>query len=204
MSVPNAAQDPNITPAVVPGIPEDIARIALDSDLSYCARGILIYQLVRGEGLTAAEITADGPEGRDAVRSALEELAALGYRETVKVRENGRIGWRTRVSAVPGALSSTPIPSVVYFVLRDGHVKIGTTKRLTYRLGQISRGASTPRWMPAGPVELLGTTSGGWEREHEIHAMFAAERVEGEWFRDCPAIRAFVADLAATGEEVAR
>jgi hypothetical protein len=171
--------------------------VALDSALSFRARGVLLFLLAEPDKTyTAADIAAAGLEGRDAIRTALEELAAAGYYNMARVRgADGRIRTGTQVSFTRGTFESTPIPAVVYFVERDGYIKIGTTTRLAYRLRQIRGGGSTPSWVVPGPVELLGTTPGGFEREHEIHAMFEHERVEGEWFQDCLAIRDFVAQL---------
>lgn len=202
MSVADAAQGPET--ANTPNDAELLAKfisIARDRDLSYRARGILLYILANpGQDFTTADIAAAGIEGREAVRRAMEELAALGHYKTTKVRErNGRIRMVTRISTVRGAFDSSPTPSVVYFIERDGFIKIGRTTRLKARLRAISQGGNMPRWMEPGPVNLLATIPGGWKRELELHARFGDARVDGEWFQDCPAIRDFIAQLDTAG-----
>lgn len=52
-----------------------------DPYLSFRARGVLAWLLSHAPGysVTAAELRHAGPEGRDAIRTALRELEARGY-----------------------------------------------------------------------------------------------------------------------------
>ena len=73
---------------------------------------------------------------------------------------------------------------VVYFVRREGLIKIGTTGNLTQRLNRLSRGGSMPDGMTVGRVELLAVAKGGRRQEQEWHRKFAATRIpRTEWFR---------------------
>lgn len=86
--------------------------------------------------------------------------------------------------------------SVVYFVERDGFVKIGTTIRLAERLKALSRGDCAIDGLTPGPVELLATMSGDVSAESELHERFAHLRIGGEWFLPDDELRAFIAELA--------
>ncbi|MEQ4717896.1 GIY-YIG nuclease family protein [Nonomuraea sp. B19D2] len=85
--------------------------------------------------------------------------------------------------------------SVVYFVEREGLIKIGTTENPRKRIADIGKGSSMPTGMTIGPVTLLATTPGGRNQEQAFHLLFADHRVEGEWFRDCKAIRRQIDDM---------
>jgi hypothetical protein len=82
--------------------------------------------------------------------------------------------------------------SVVYFV-RDqaGRIKIGLSSNVQRRLLEI-------RKMVKGPVALLGTIDGDMRTELALHERFAADRLEGEWFRASEAVMAAVPTMVAT------
>lgn len=82
------------------------------------------------------------------------------------------------------ALGELPDPgrSVVYFVERQGFVKIGTSTNLEQRLRAIGKGGQMIEGMTVGPVRLLATMPGDHRHEKLLHARFHRLRVEGEWF----------------------
>jgi hypothetical protein len=67
-----------------------------DNDLSYRARGILAYILSMPTHWETNSITlaARGPEGRDAIRTALQELRQHGYIVTTRTQDDAG-QWRT-------------------------------------------------------------------------------------------------------------
>lgn len=74
--------------------------------------------------------------------------------------------------------------SVVYFVEREGLIKIGTTTNLRSRLNSIGKGSSMPPGMTVGPVTLLAAIRGTRVEESEYHQKFRRQRVaKTEWFR---------------------
>lgn len=68
---------------------------------------------------------------------------------------------------------------MIYFLQSEdgGHIKIGTTIRLTERLKQLSKETGTR-------LRVLAITDGGYDTEGELHARFGHLRVadEREWF----------------------
>lgn len=88
--------------------------------------------------------------------------------------------------------------AVVYYVERDGFVKIGYSTNLDKRLRYLGRGGvQAPAGMTIGPVKLLATHGGGVKAEAAIHRKFAASRVVGEWFRKTPELVAHIERIAA-------
>lgn len=75
-------------------------------------------------------------------------------------------------------------PKHVYFAERGGQIKIGCSGNVPARMRSLH-------------AVLLGAFPGGFEAEKATHERFAALRIEGEWFRDDPLIRAFIGRLPA-------
>jgi len=76
----------------------------------------------------------------------------------------------------------------VYFIQSGEHVKIGHAKNVKNRLADIQ--VATPT-----EVELLGIIRTGKAHllEAEIHGMFNANHVRGEWFRLTPELTQYIA-----------
>lgn len=86
--------------------------------------------------------------------------------------------------------------SVVYFVERDGFIKIGFTTQLRKRLSALGKGGQMPEGMTVGPVKLLATLPGDDDNEGYLHRRFRAHRIDGtEWFYPAPELLAFIRRL---------
>jgi hypothetical protein len=80
-------------------------------------------------------------------------------------------------------------PHLVYYAQRlpDGLIKIGTSKNLRTRLGNLTR--------EHGELRLLLTHLGDRERETRMHKQFEALWVEGEWFRPEAELLAWILEV---------
>jgi hypothetical protein len=95
---------------------------------------------------------------------------------------------------------SHPPREGVYFVRWGNFVKVGTAADVELRRRAIEGS------IPTGEVEGLGFIhfrSGGmlrtmsrWYHEGRIHDALRSEHERGEWFRDSPALRRFIAKYA--------
>ncbi len=76
---------------------------------------------------------------------------------------------------------------VVYFIATHDrrYVKIGTTRRLVSRLGQIQ--SSHPE-----PIHLLGIAVGSYDVERRWHEQWKHLRARGEWFTLTPGLQACI------------
>lgn len=89
--------------------------------------------------------------------------------------------------------------SVVYFIERDGFIKIGVTSNLRNRLHALSRGGQMPEGMTVGPVDLLATMPGNISNESWLHRKFAQHRIpRTEWFYPADELTAFISGLKAS------
>lgn len=78
--------------------------IARNSELSWEARGLLLYLLSQADGweVMEADLLAHGPAGRDKVRRMLEELKAAGHFRRVAVRQaDGTFRYVTEIYEEP-------------------------------------------------------------------------------------------------------
>ena len=80
---------------------------------------------------------------------------------------------------------TTKITSFVYFLLFGNKVKIGTCANVKGRLQSLRTGIP-------GKYRVYYVTPGGRALESELHNLFAADRVSGEWFRYSTAIKNWI------------
>jgi len=79
-----------------------------------------------------------------------------------------------------------PTSSVVYFIRVGSRIKIGTTTSLIARLDAYrTNGPEEP--------EVLLVVAGGRTEEKQVHELFKADRVRGEWFTPSAALLDFIA-----------
>ena len=88
-----------------------------DKRLSYRARGVLAYLLTRPDNweVKMEEVTANGTEGRDAIRKVMRELEHFGYASLEPCRGKGGkvVGRSWVVKETPNTTESLKIPTSV-------------------------------------------------------------------------------------------
>jgi len=137
----------------------DIIR---DQRLSWRARGILVYLLSMPENwkTTASWLTANGQEGRDAVRIALSELETIGYLKRQKHQDDrGRWSTATYVYDYPQNPQQLPTPETAFQAsVNQALLEEPKKKDLAGKTGS-KRKSMTPRicgscdatgWVPQG------------------------------------------------------
>lgn len=77
----------------------------------------------------------------------------------------------------------------IYFIQRDGHVKIGRTTNVEKRLRALQTANSSP-------LRLLATVLESTVGERTIHQRFLHLRLSGEWFQLEPDLLAFIQSCA--------
>lgn len=105
----------------------------------------------------------------------------------------------SRIRQARTDIESAPQP-LVYFVERDGFVKIGTTRHLKSRLTALARGDCMIDGMTPGPVTLLATLPGDDLIEKRLHSRFRHLRVGGEWFLPDNELRALITQCAGAAD----
>jgi T5orf172 domain. len=83
----------------------------------------------------------------------------------------------------------------IYFAKCGDHIKIGIANNVKKRLSGMQTGS-------AAPITLLASFGGGVHDERKLHERLRAHWVQGEWFRDCPEVRAVMDDSVEAGEVV--
>lgn len=73
----------------------------------------------------------------------------------------------------------------IYFAETADRIKIGIAQDVNARLRALQAGA-------AQPLNLIGSIKGNLRREQEIHNAIKQYRIKGEWYRDCPEVRATI------------
>jgi hypothetical protein len=77
----------------------------------------------------------------------------------------------------------------IYFVEVQGNIKIGLAANWKRRINALQTASPFP-------VKRLLILSAYVGFERSLHDKFSAFRVRGEWFKDCPEIREFIASAA--------
>lgn len=85
----------------------------------------------------------------------------------------------------------------IYFALREGWVKIGTTLNVAERMRALAGGGQMLEGMTAGPLTLLASVPGGVDKEKSLHRRFRHLRVDPkrEWFVYAGSLRDFIEEL---------
>lgn len=73
----------------------------------------------------------------------------------------------------------------VYFAQCGDKIKIGVTVNALDRLQQLQQGSGEP-------IELIACIAGDYSTEAALHNKLQQFRINGEWFRDCPEVRAAI------------
>jgi hypothetical protein len=79
---------------------------------------------------------------------------------------------------------------MVYFIGDGDAIKIGKANDVKTRLSSLRTGTHKT-------LTCLGVTKGGRRKERELHRQFEQHHIAGEWFKDCPEIRAYIKDKCA-------
>lgn len=88
------------------------------------------------------------------------------------------------------------MPSVVYFIQRDGgDIKIGFTTDLAKRFFSLSESYK-------GPLAVLAVLRGNRDTEKELHERFSAFRIAGEWFSPARPLLQFIRETQASSTPV--
>jgi hypothetical protein len=83
----------------------------------------------------------------------------------------------------------------VYFIAWGGFVKVGTGWSVRRRVADFSQALPTEPDR-VGFIHLPGDDAGRFRAERQARMDLAAFVVKGEWFRDCPEVRAYIAQHA--------
>lgn len=86
--------------------------------------------------------------------------------------------------------------SIIYFLQRqNGDIKIGTTTDHKTRFVQLA--------MEHGNLSLLGTMSGSYELEHEIHERFTTQRRKrSEFFTPCDELLEYIKENSSIADDM--
>lgn len=87
----------------------------------------------------------------------------------------------------------------VYFIKSGDTIKIGCSDNPELRVDQIRRGvgkAVQPSTGISDHPKLLAYGPGGYEKEAEYHARFAAQIDQGEWFHESPELTTLIHETA--------
>lgn len=80
----------------------------------------------------------------------------------------------------------------VYFLLSDGHIKVGYSDSPDARVKNL--GAAHYK-----DFSVISVVPGSQSFERAIHVRLKKYRIKGEWFRDCPEVRATISAIQQSG-----
>jgi hypothetical protein len=125
-----------------------------DPNLSLRARGLFAYYVEVGRVLSAEEMSASVPEGRDAIRNAMAELKLHRYIKAVRHQDNSG-QWRTNLKFTDDGLSG-----VLY--MDRGIVTNTNTSDISTRVKSIDTVTNVTVSIEAAPQTEKGTEM-GWD-----------------------------------------
>jgi hypothetical protein len=125
-----------------------------DPNLSLRARGLFAYYVEVGRVLSADEMSASVPEGRDAIRNAMAELKLHRYIKAVRHQDNSG-QWRTNLKFTDDGLSG------VLYIDRDTMTSTNTSDMST-RVKSIDTVTNVTVSIEAAPQTEKGTEM-GWD-----------------------------------------
>jgi hypothetical protein len=125
-----------------------------DPNLSLRARGLFAYYVEVGRVLSADEMSASVPEGRDAIRNAMAELKLHRYIKAVRHQDNSG-QWRTTLKFTDDGLSG------VLYIDRDTMTSTNTSDMST-RVKSIDTVTNVTVSIEAAPQTEKGTEV-GWD-----------------------------------------
>lgn len=125
-----------------------------DPNLSLRARGLFAYYVEVGRVLSADEMSASVPEGRDAIRNAMAELKLHRYIKAVRHQDNSG-QWRTTLKFTDDGLSG-----VLY--IDRGTMTSTNTSDMSTRVKSIDTVTNVTVSIEAAPQTEKGTEM-GWD-----------------------------------------
>lgn len=138
---------------------------------------------------------ARGPKargwGEHLRRLGIKPRTALEWIERARAEQSGvqHQRQRRRDAARKRPTASAVTSSFVYFAQAgSGAIKIGVSADVRSRIRELQVGS-------APVIRLIGVAPGNRDLESKIHRSLTAARVRGEWFRDCPEVRAVIAEV---------
>lgn len=87
------------------------------------------------------------------------------------------------------------VASFLYVIGGGGLVKLGRSKDVDRRFGDLTRSSPTP-------LELLASIPESFVSEDDAHAQWDSLRAHGEWFKRTPELDAWIARLARRGRQI--
>lgn len=155
----------------------------------------LLNDVIDGSLLAAAAASTNNAlqfaKARNSVFSAVARYIEVRRRKEIErlVEEANRNPTATNEITLRNALSDDEPPACfVYFIGSGSAIKIGRSVNPRKRLASLQTAHHDK-------LELLAVMPGDTHTEANLHLMFAAYRLNGEWFRDCEEIRNYISEI---------